>query len=473
MAKKLTKSQTIGIAVGCSVAGLALALGLGLGLGLKKDEEEEQPAPPTPEPQPTTIKTYACDPRSGTQYLCSLKEGGPFTAETCDTSDPNCKPCQCVMPVRTTTSAGETCVCGYSDALAADASVPKYNTLSQCVADADQKCGWKYGCDEKDASEYKCSLMPGGQWGTKEECRCYFGEGEEAQGEEGVMGWQCDLDASSPSGCSYVSGGPYKTEAECRCFFAQGNTGPNCTCTRTEANLPTTEARAFNTMEQCTSDTALKCGWLYGCDESSARTCSLKQTGGTWKTQEECVCGPPNLKWSCDPTSTYATKCVQVADDTGQYASQDECRCFECNANSTDDTRCPPVARGAKGTFHSQGDCNCVYAVGEPGPECECKHDPALTASTAEDKKFNSVTLCKQDWKAKCGWKYKCATYGTILQCADQGGQYYLVDGDTETLRLLTDEVAKTYDPDYKTNATYADCSFHEFAFGEPAAPKA
>lgn len=472
---KLTKSQTIGVAVGCSVAGLALALGLGLGLGLKgKDEGGEEAPAPEPTPQPTAITTYACDPRSGTQYMCSLKEGGPFTAETCDTSDPNCKPCKCVMPVTTVSSTGvSSCTCGYSDAAYKDSNVPKYNTLSQCGADATQKCGWKYGCDCNDPSEFKCSLKQNGEWGSQQDCRCFCEpEGQQSGDENAPMGWKCDMNSTSPSGCSYVAGGPYATEEECRCFYAQGASGTNCQCVRTESNLPASEPRAFNTLDKCKSDTTLKCGWLYGCDDNNARSCSLKKAG-TWTMADQCVCGPPNLKWSCDPTSAYASKCVQVADDTGQYASQAECRCFSCDAASTSDTKCSPVARGAKGTFYTQPDCTCIYAAGAAGPDCQCKYDSALTASTPADKKFHNLAECNQDWRSKCGWKYKCATYGTILQCADMNNQYYLVDGSTDTLRLLTDAVALTYDPNYKANATYTDCAYHNLTVGEPAQPKA
>lgn len=467
MPKPLSKGAKIGIGVGCGAAVL-LGLGLGLGFGLSKGEEEEPaPAPaPAPAPTPKKITTWACDPRSGTQYMCSVKEGGPFTAETCNPADPTCKPCQCVMPVRTSDGA---CSCSYSDAAAADPAVPKYNSISQCAADATQKCGWKYGCDPDDPSDYKCSLMPEGEWGTKEECRCWYTPTDGGGGgDSSTMGWKCDVNSTSPSGCSYLPGGSFKTEEECRCFFAQGSTGPGCACVRTEMDLSASDSRAFHTMEQCKADAGVKCGWLYGCDDPSVAPprCSLKQSGGKWTKSSDCACVP---KWSCDPNSTYGSKCVQVADDKGQYLTQADCKCWSCDAASKG---CAPVAAGKTGSYPLESNCNCVYAVGAPGPDCNCTYDPVAAGKLSEDMNFPNVATCGQDWHAKCGWKYKCATYGTILQCADMGGEYYLVDGSTDTLRLLTDEIAKTYDPNYKTNATYADCSFHNLTVGEPAVPK-
>ena len=486
MSKKLTQAQIIGISVG-AVAAVGLALGLGLGLGLKKDEDEggEELPPPPPPPEPEEeVTTWGCDARSETQYMCSKMKGGPFTAETCAAGDTTCKPCKCVMPVMTTASStsgsdSTSCSCSYSDSAYAYSSVPKYATVEECTNDAAQKCGWLYGCDCADLSDYKCSLMPQGVWSTQGECRCSAigcpptEDTAGGGGDASTMGWKCDASATSPTGCSYVAGGPYATEADCRCFYAKGTEGPNCTCVRTESSMSTTDVRAFNTMEACQANNTYKCGWKYACDGNSARTCSLQRSGGVWNKSGDCVCGPPVLSWSCDPASTTATRCVQVAADTGQYAEESECKCWACDANSSDPTRCVPVAKNATtGTASTQDACQCVYAVGSVGPECTCKYDSSLTSTMTPDKIFNNMTTCTTDYKAKCGWKYACSKYGGILQCADLNNQYYLLDEASGTIQLLTEETAVTYDPNYKTNALYTDCGYAGYTVGEPAPPK-
>lgn len=377
------------------------------------------------------------------------------------------------------TTPETTCQCGYTDAAYTGGGLPKYHSYDECINDPAQKCGWGYGCDCTDPSEFKCTFKPGGMWKSQADCRCYCPpDGGDGGGSTGgtteQMGWRCDASSTSPSGCSYVPGGPYATEADCRCFYAQGAFGPDCTCVRTESNMPASDTRAFPTMDACTSSTSFECGWKYGCDGSTVRTCSLKPSGsgGVWQKSSECVCGPPVLNWSCDPTTADPTKCVQVAFDTGQFETQEKCSCWACDASSTDPTKCSAVAAGAKGAAHTQAGCSCVYAVGNAGPGCECKYDPLLAPTVAADKQFNNMLACSRDYKSKCGWKYTCAAYGTVLQCADLNNQFYLVDDASQSLRLLTDVTGPTYDPDYKTKAVYTDCGFYNYTIGSPALAK-
>lgn len=180
----------------------------------------------------------------------------------------------------------------------------------------------------------------------------------------------------------------------------------------------------YMSQEECLAQTS--CGWKYKCVDGAC----VQAPDGTYDTQVACF--DKCFKYGCDGSGS----CVRQFG--GQYATLEECKCYDCINNE-----CGPVPSNAQGayaaladcqydpakqcgwkfacaadgdpstfcklvpgpnsTFASSADCRCVSAMGSPGPDCSCGYDPAVT-----NAKYGTLTQCQADGTDMCGWKYTC-----------------------------------------------------------------
>lgn len=273
----------------------------------------------------------------------------------------------------------------------------KYKSAQECKNDATKQCGWLYACD---AVTKTCTKQLTGTK-TLEECKC----------------WDCDTTTKS---CVFkATGGAFASEAQCKsdptakcgwkygcdaiaqqCILKQTGTIANLAdckcfaCSTSDTCEYVGDGGVFASKQACGADTGVKCGWKYGCNTSY--NC-VKMIGGTAATANDCKC------FKC----FNGTDCVFAATD-GVYKTVEDCR-SDTNAMCGWKYGCDPANTGAcnktqTGTFATQAECKCFNCVSTEG----CKYIGSGSA-------YATLKECNDD-PNKCGWKYGCDASGACVK---------------------------------------------------------